>query len=164
MPVAIDNNKIAFENKYATSGNNVYAKIQFINYDGGIVKETVLKPSNPYVIQETDNRLLNISIEQNGRIVDKYQLLNHHERKWHEHSFLPMGKEFLQSFAEKGGGKFIEADKSTIGNALESIKLADPVFVSEQKEKESPIFEHKAILLLFLYLAIMSFYLKGRFT
>jgi hypothetical protein len=164
MPVTIDNNTVAFENKYAIAENSIYAKIQFLNYGGKVIKESVLKPSNPYVLLETDSRLLNISIEQNGRIVDKYQLLNYHEKRWHEHSYLPIGKDFLQNFAEKGSGKFIEADKTTIGSAFENIKLAGPVFVSEHKEKESPIFEHKAVLLLFLYLVIMSFYLKSRFT
>jgi uncharacterized membrane protein len=164
MPVAINNSTVAFENKYNMAGNNVYAKIQFMNYDGQILKDVILKPSNLYALLESDSRLLNVSIEQNGRIIDKYQLLNYHEKKWHEHSYLPMGKEYLQNFAKKGNGNFIEADKSDIAKFLKELYLRESVFVSEHKETESPIYENRIVLLFFLYLVISSFYLKSRFT
>ncbi len=164
MPVAVSNGSVAFENNYINSENDIYAKIQLTDYDGRILKDIVLKPSNPYPFTESDGRLVNISIEQNGRIIDKYQLLNYHEKKWHEHLYLPAGKEYLRNFAERGSGKFVEADKNTFAAALEGISMAGPVRVSEHIEKEKPVYEHKAVLLVFLYLVIISFYLKSRFT
>jgi hypothetical protein len=159
-----ENNTVAFQNKLISAENNISAKIQFMNYDGRILKDIILRPSAPYTLLESDSRLLNITIEQYGKIIDKYQLLNYHEKKWHEHSYLPMGKEYLHNLAEKGNGEFILADKNGIGAALKSISLREPVVVSEQKETLSPLYGNKIVLLLFLYLVISSFYLKSRYA
>ncbi len=133
-----DNNTVAFQNKLISAENNVSAKIQFMNYDGRILKDVILKPSAPYTLLESDSRLLNITIEQYGKIIDKYQLLNYHEKKWHEHSYLPMGKEYLHNLAEKGNGEFISADKSRIGAALKSISLREPVVVIRAERNFKP--------------------------
>ncbi|MFH0976793.1 MAG: hypothetical protein V1874_13495 [Spirochaetota bacterium] len=164
LPVNIFNNSLNFSLKGRSFNDDVNARIQFLNYDGSIKKDIILKPSNFYNFSDTDSKLLDLSIEQNGKLIEKYRLINHQEKKWREHAYLPMGREYLKNFADKGNGKFIPADKSTVFSSLKELNLREPVVLSENKEEEIPIYEHKALLLLFLYLVIASFYLKSRYT
>ena len=163
-PVGITDNILTFNNIPGLKESNVHAKIQFMNYDGTILKDIALNPAGTYAFQESDSRMLNISLEQNGSIIDKYMLLNYHEKKWHEHSYLPMGKNYLQNFADKGNGAFVLSDINSLESALKRVHLKSPVIISEQKDTRSALYEHKFVLLLLLYLAISSFYLKSRYT
>ena len=162
-PVSINDNILTFNNITGLGTGSVYANIQFVNYDGTIFKNIILKPSGTYVFQESDSRMLNVSLEQDGRIIDKYMLLNYHEKKWHEHSYLPMGKTYLQNFAKNGNGAFVLSDKNELEPKLKHVVLRNPVVISEQKETLSPLYEHKGILLVLLYLGISSFCLKSRY-
>ncbi|MBN2402624.1 MAG: hypothetical protein JXN64_09505 [Spirochaetes bacterium] len=162
--VDISNNTVSFANRFKSLDDYVYARIRFMSNDGRIIKNVMLKPSIPYPLLESDSRLLNISIEQNGRIIDKFDLINYHEKKWHEHSYLPMGKIFLQNFAKNGYGDFISVEKSGIGHAMKGMNFKKPVVISEQKQEKSPLYEHRLFLLIFLYLVISSFYLKSRYA
>lgn len=165
MPVKIHDDNISFEDKFKSVNlEDVYAKIKFLNYDGSIQKEETISPLKPYYLQNSDSRFLNILLEKKGRLIDKYHLMNHHEKKWHEHSYLPMGKRYLEDFAKNGSGDFILSKKNNILLVLQKLALKEPVVLSDEKEIESPIYKNKAILILFLYLVISSFYLRSRYS
>ncbi len=164
MPVQIYNNAISFDNKYNLIKDDLYARIQFLKNDGTVQKENIITTSALYNIAVSDSRLMNIIIEQKGRVIESYRLLNHHEKKWHEHSYVPAGKEYLQNFAKKGNGKFIEADRNDMESRLKDIALKKPVSISEKKIVENPLYMHKAAILIFLYLIVSSFYLRSRYA
>ena len=117
MPVKIYDNAVSFDRKFLSKKmKGVTARIQFINYDGSIQKEEKIDPQRSYILQESDSRLINVAIMQMDRIIDKYQLLNYHEKRWDEHSYLPIGREFLQNFAREGSGDFVIAHRDEISS------------------------------------------------
>ncbi|MDY6970004.1 MAG: hypothetical protein SVR08_15300, partial [Spirochaetota bacterium] len=165
MPVNIFGDRISFNRKLTSLDmKNVYAIIKFINYDNSVQKTVSVRLGESYVISESDSMLINIVIKQNNKVIDNYQLLNYHEKKWNEHAFLPAGKQYLQNFARIGNGVFLAADKNDIRNSLKKLRTREPVIISDREKIKSPIYMNKLILLLFLYLVLTSFYLKSRFS
>jgi len=163
-PVQIQNQHLSFNQEILTKKlENVIAKVKFIKTDGTQQKEEFLKPRNTYKIKKQDSRFLEISLENKGIIVDNYQLISYNEKNWDENTYVPLGKNYLKSLATKGKGVFIETDPKNLSLVTKKINLKKTIALTEQGLKKNLLYKHKAILLLLLYSALASFYLKSRY-
>ncbi|MCP4133568.1 MAG: hypothetical protein GY754_21545 [bacterium] len=165
MPVTVRNETIDFDP--VPGLKEVSAELGFINPNGTVIHRSVITPGSPYTVKKNDSRIINVTVYNNRqnakRPVDSYKLVNFNEKKDNEFTFVPLGKEFLERFANAGGGEFVLTTADTIKDSLEEIDLRKPVLVSRKKKVSLPLYRHAGILVLFIYSVLCSFYLKSRF-
>ena len=164
MPVKISSGKIIFDRSLPANGmKDLTAELSFLDPSGGAARTEVITPLTGYSLTENDPRLIEVKVQSGGKLIDKFKLVNFNEKKDNEHSFVPAGRTFLENIARKGRGGFVASDMDGLKNSLGELNFKDPVLVSDKKLAPVTIYRHKGIIVVFLFLGILSFYIKSRF-
>jgi hypothetical protein len=132
-------------------------------------KEEVIGPDDFYQIKENDPSLIRVQVQdtapdQKNVTIDSFNLIHLQGKKVKEFEYLPQGEIFLKSLAEKSSGSFIISDLSQMNTDLDKISLKTDILVQESSVTYQPLYQHKGILVLVAYLALLAFFLKSRYT
>jgi len=165
MPVKISGGQVFFDKNLNIQKNkNIRASLRFLNTDGTLCKEEIIGAGETYKIRGSDPFLINVEIKRNGNVIGRYRLVNYPEKSMDEKTVQPAGKDFLKKFSVDGGGVFITSSVPDLEAALSRVGMKDPVSISGGKKEMKPLYTDNRILVFFLYLSVLSFYLKSRYS
>lgn len=135
------------------------AKIDIYKTDGTLSLSKVISCLETIDVSDKDIKKVNVDLMYKDNKILDYFFYIYNEAKGDEFSYVPIAKIFFQNFAKNSNGVFLEFNKNTFGKIN---KLEPETKVNNLKVLKN-ILEIKYLLFIFLFLLILSYYLKSRF-
>lgn len=155
-PVIFEANKIKFS---SCSEKHLSAKVNLYKVDGSLFFSKNISCFNSIDIKNEEILKANVEIEYKTNSVIEYSFYIYNEPQGDEFSIVPLAKIFLQNLAKNNSGVFLKFNKNTFNN----IKNLE----SETKINDFKIYKNlleiKYLLFIFLFLLVLSYYLKSRY-
>ncbi|MBF0101432.1 MAG: hypothetical protein HQK77_11040 [Desulfobacterales bacterium] len=165
MPVKIQDHHIGFDPQlYNQSNSGIQAKLEYELPDGTIQTFHTLTPtmSEPLIIADSDPKRFFVTLIHNDSPVDSYQLIHIEEKRDNELTYVHTGQTFLKHLTDQTHGQFITSAFDDLSKGLSQIKPSPAIEIREKDKQTIPLYQHKGLLLVFLYLVILSYYLKSK--